>query len=51
MQEEEYESLHSDIHAGTKIATKYGEGFIKGVLGTRIWFTLNNSETGELKSQ
>ena len=43
-------ALKSDIHAGTKIATKYGEGFIKGVLGTRIWFTLNNSETGELKS-
>ena len=43
-------ALKSDIHAGTKIQTKYGEGFIKGVLGTRIWFTLNNSETGERRS-
>lgn len=40
-------ALKSNIHAGMKIATKYGDGSITGVLGSRIWFTLNNSETGE----
>ena len=40
-------AVRMKMRTGMKIRTRYGDGLIIGALDTRIWFSLNNGETGE----